>query len=49
MNKESRDTAKAIVYMLVVLALLVGVPTLRCAANDWDWRCVFSECRRIVP
>lgn len=39
------ETLQVIGVLLVFLFCLVGVPLLSMAAYDWDWRCLFAQCR----
>lgn len=43
----TKRDAQAYVLLVVIAALLVGLPLAALAAMDWDWRCLFVECRRM--
>lgn len=41
-----RDAQAYAMLALIVFMVLAG-PILVLAAYDWDWRCLFAECRRL--
>jgi hypothetical protein len=44
-SKRSISDLEAYIVLAFIVAALVGFPLLSLAAYDWDWRCLFAECR----
>jgi hypothetical protein len=44
-----KDTLKAVAVLVLVTAVLAAYPVAKLWAYDWEFKCLFAQCRKDIP